>query len=397
MPPFEDYVTLQQYDPANQATAIFGAIFTQSVQDILIIEPFAYVSAQDTIAKYNLNTLDRIAAVADSGVNKLVICDGKLVVSKQYPITTYFASVRDTSDLSLVTNIEGISGEAAGIVCAHDSLYMAVNGGWMGSDGKIAVIDPATWTLVREIQLGSDAVGIFNLYLYKDQLISVNKTPYGVPDLGSLTVYDPETGAFQNHLFGVTIGNGCGINDSLIYVVINNGIGSVNLNTMLIADSTIIPDPGSSLFTYITSAAVDTISDRLYVNVGDYFTPGYCLIASSSGDSLTSYATGISSEAIAIDYRENAAGFETGEQPAVNALVIYPNPADEFIRIRFQKQLATCRLIVTDLAGRTLIQHEINAPAGITERINIRHLSSGVYLLVVEHAEGNAVSRFIKR
>ncbi len=395
-PPFEDYVILQNYDPVTQSGLLFGTIFTQSIQDILIAEPFAYISAQDSIVKYNLNSLERVSAVADSGINKLSICHGRLVISKQYPVTKCFATVRDTSDLSLVSNIEGITGDAAGMVTTNDTLYVAVNEGWMGSDGKLAVIDPNTWTLVRQIELGNDAVGIYNLYLYNGQLISVNKTPYGVTDQGSLTVYDPITGNVQNYLYGVTVGNGCGLNDSLLYFLINNGIGSVDLNTMLIADSSIINDPGSSLFTYITSAAFDTINDRFYVNIGNYITPGICLVASATGDSITSYATGISTEAVAIDYREMMTGFE-GQIPSIsNTVTLYPNPATDHLNIQFREFHEAKSLLITDLYGKILVYRTCDVQDNTSVRLDIGMLPSGMYFLVVENTKEKTVGRFIK-
>ena len=50
-----DHVTLSTYDPLGQTTTVFGDIFTESVQDIVIKENFAFVSAQDSIVKFNID------------------------------------------------------------------------------------------------------------------------------------------------------------------------------------------------------------------------------------------------------------------------------------------------------------------------------------------------------
>ena len=397
-PPFLDYVTLQTYDPVNQATEEFGTIFTQSVQDILIVDHFAYVTAQDSIVKYNLNTMKRVAAVADSGLNKIAVCQGRLVITKQYPLTRYFATIRDTTDLSLIENVDGISGDCQGVVSVNDSVYIAINGGWAGTEGKIAVIDPQDWTLVREIQLGTDAVGIANLYLYNEKILSVNKTPYGAPVQGSITTYDPFTGLFTNTIYEITIGNGVDICDSTLFVMMNEGIGVIYLPTMEIADTSRIADPGSAGFIYITSAAFDTISDLFYVNIGDYMSPGYCLVADLTGDSVTSYSTGINAEAIAIDYRENMVGILDPEhQTNLMALSIYPNPATEWIHVTFESDMSVNEITIIDLYGKVVMKKAMTGTNERSRRIDISDLPVGLYCLVVNTPVRPFTHKFVKR
>jgi hypothetical protein len=98
-PPYLDFVTVQAFNPSNQSVNGFNTIFTQSAQDILIHGQFAYIAAQDSLIKYNLNNYDRVAAIADSGLSKLGIYHNRLIVSKQYPVNTYFVEVLDTANL----------------------------------------------------------------------------------------------------------------------------------------------------------------------------------------------------------------------------------------------------------------------------------------------------------
>ena len=398
MPPFLDYVSLQTFDPVSLASDLFGTILTQSVQDILIVGKYAYVTAQDSIAKYNLNTLEKVAAVADSGVNKLGFYNGFLVISKQYPVTQYFATIRDTGNLSLVSNISGISGDCMGIISVADSVYLAVNGGWMGTEGKIAVVDPNTWTLVREIQLGTEAVGIVNLYLYNGKILSVNKTPYGAPEQGSITEYDPFTATFKNYLFGVTMGYGVELSDSNLFVMMNEGIGIIHLPTMEIADTSRIPDPGSAGFIYITSATFDTINDRFYVNIGDYLNPGYCLVANLAGDSITSYATGISTEAIVIDYRETMVGIPAPEtDPGSVVFSLYPNPASEWIHVSVESDQSINEITIFDLYGKVVEIKVLTGTNAEVQRINVSNLPAGLYFLAVSTSTGSATHKFVKQ
>ncbi|HNW74426.1 MAG TPA: T9SS type A sorting domain-containing protein [Bacteroidales bacterium] len=395
-PPFNDFVNVQAYNPVNSSVTTFNTIFTQSAQDILINNGIAYVNAQDSIIKYNLNDFSRVAAIANSGLSKLALFHNRLIVSKQYPLISHFVDILDTADLSLVASVEGISGDCGGIACTADTVYVAVNGGWMGTVGKIAVIDPGTWTLDREIDLGAEAIGINNLFHYKNKIYSVNKTPYGMPAIGSISVYDPATGSFSNIMLGVKIGNATGIKDSILYAVFNEGIGAFNLNTMNIADTVVVPDPGSALFTYILSSCVDTINNTLHVNIGDYVTPGYCRVASLAGDSLTTYATGISTDAVAVDYRKFPLAIgETGSQP-VARLSLFPNPVTDMLTLNFSDPTAIEAITITDINGRTLMNLGGPSVQSGSVKIGVGHLKAGIYAVVIKSSTGILTGKFIK-
>jgi len=394
-PPFTDFVSLQSYNPQTQSSATFGSIGTQSGQAILIIGRMAYVAAQDSIVKYNLSTMERMFGVADSGLNRLAVCNGKLIVSKQYPSSAVFAEVLDTATLAPVAYITGLSGDCAGITGAADSVYIAVNGGWMGTQGKLAVIDPATWTLRAEIPLGPEAIGINDLYHYNGKVVAVNKTPYG-STTGSITVYNPAGRSFITTPLSHTVGMSAGILDSLLYVGIDYGIGSFNLNTRTIQQQTLVPDPGSSLFRYFTSMTIDTFNRRIYANVGDYVQNGYCLVSSVTGDSLTTYSTGISSDAVAVDYRQYPAGLE-GREVANDRLRIFPNPVGEMLC--FETGIKADKAIVTirDVAGRAILTGIPGQTGGYRFGLPAGTLKAGIYLLTVDWGEGSVSSTFVKR
>ncbi|MEI7490527.1 MAG: T9SS type A sorting domain-containing protein [Bacteroidota bacterium] len=392
-PPYNDYVTLQSYDPLTKTINNFSSIFTQSSQSILVSRHVAYFATQDSIIKYNLNTLKRMAAIADSGLSRLALYNGKLLVSKQYPVTWNFLEVLDTANLGLIAEVPGISGDCAGIACVHDTVYVAVNGGWLGTEGKLAIVDPVSWTLKTEINFGHLAVGIWDLFEYKGKIISVNKTPYGVVDTGSVTVYVPSNRRNTSLFLPFNVSAASGIHDSLLYLGLNYGIASVNLNTGAVIDTAIIPDPGSAMFTYILSSAIDTLNGRIYTNIGDYVTPGYCLVTTLKGDSITSYQTGISSDAIAIDTRVYGVGIE--DNSGRNIIVkLSPNPARDRLRISLPDQVGINSLIVTDLSGRELL----SLAPGLSYRsgfeISVNSLSPGMYYLVLGTSEGTVVKPF---
>jgi hypothetical protein len=392
-PPYSDFVTVQKVDPATHAVTVFDKIYTQSVQDLIIDGHFAYVAAQDSIIKYDIDTYERVAAIADSGLAKLYKYGNKVLVSKQYPIKRFFLEVLD-DNLSLLARVQGISGECGGITSGEDTVFVAVNGGWSGTEGKIARVKTSNWTVVGETNFGSDATGIWNLYNYADKIYCINKTPTGNPNRGSITVYDIFQGTFINKVLDVLVGDGVGIKENLLYLKMNEGLGSFDLNTRQIADTTIIPDPGSANRRYITSASVDYINDLFYINIGNRSSIGYGKIASLAGDSIASYTAGINADAVAIDYR-SPVGISTG--PNVKDFVtIYPNPVTELLTLSLNSPEVIKLIKITDLTGR-IIHEKLLDGSEKTLKFSCENLHSGVYLISFLTDQGMKTRKFIKK
>lgn len=380
-PPFDDFVTIQTNNPVSGASSVVQTIGTQSAQDICKNGTTAYIAAQDSLVMINLDNFQRLAAIADSGLNKLLLAGTKLVVTKQYPVSSHFVEIRNAADLSLVTSIGGIPGDCGGMAVIGDSLYVAVNGGWMGTEGKIAVIETAGWTLARIINLGPGAIGIMSLYAFQGKVVSVNKSPFSSPDAGSISVYDPGTGTFTNILFNKNVNTGTGISGNLLYFIYNYGIASFNLNTLQMVDSAVVADPGSASFRYITSSAIDTLNNRIYVNVGDYFTPGTCLIHAMNGDSLSSWATGISSDAILVDYRVSGLGISGDYNTRHDLIQLFPNPAQDQLTVTIVKNSVIREVLIRDITGKIITGKKPGTQSNQCT-IAVDGLPAGVYMVM---------------
>jgi hypothetical protein len=394
-PPYQDYVNVQSYIPVTGAVNLVQTVFTQSVQDIVIKGNVAYIAAQDSLIMMNLTTYQRVAAIADSGLSKMLVFGDKLVVTKQYPVSTFFAEVLRLDDLSPVASIQGIPGDCGGLVAAGDSIYIAVNGGWMGTEGKIAVVETAGWTVSRIINLGASAIGIMNIYKYNKQLFTVNKSPFSAPDAGSLSVINLNDNTFENFNLGRNVSTGAGIDGHLLYFGFNYGIGSFNLNLLKMEDSTVVSDPGSAMFKYITSATVDTLNHRIYVNVGDYVAPGTCLVATLNGDSVASFATGISTDGVAVDYRVSATGVENLDED-VFSFSLYPNPAADFVTLKYSHPGDIREIRLTDMMGRNLSVNLKKNSDGETV-LNVGQLPSGMYAVTFVAMNRSFTGKFLRK
>lgn len=391
-PPYSDYVNMMTYDPSTHNTSIFNTINTQSVQDILVSGDYAYVAAQDSIVKYDINTYQRVAAIADSGIACLGLFNDKLLVSKQYPIVRFFMEVLDAGSLALLDRIQYISGECGDITCTKDSVFVAVNGGYMGSEGKLAVITPNGWDVVREINLGTGAVGIFDLYNYGGNIFSINRTPYG-GTTGSISCYNVYSHNQNTYPFNHAISNGLGFIDSLLYLKVDEGIGVFNMNSKQLVDTALINDPGSSGHVFITTGSVDYVNDQLYVNVSNQISWGICVVFNTAGDSLTSFNTGINPDAIALDYRVPAG---TNDNPtATSSVSMYPNPTSDYLRIQYVGQGTVKEYSVMDLTGRKVYSAEGNGTD--VSVINCSDFPSGLYFLTLKTDKETLTRKFIKK
>jgi hypothetical protein len=390
IPPYNDYVTVQTYNPVSQQSVTFDIIHEQSAQDIVIKGDFAYVAAGDSIIMYNINNYQRVAAKADSGISKLAIYNNRLIVSKQWPITRFFVEVLDASNLSLIALIQNISGDCAGITADNDTVYVAVPGNFSTTEGKIAVISTNPWSFVREINLGTDAVGIWNLYNYNGHIFTINRTLDGLTPLGSISRYTLYTYTFINKFFNVVIGDGVGVFDGKLYLNMNHGIGTIDLLSMNIQDTVVVPDPGFDKRVFITSAGIEYVNGDIYMNVGNRLSYGACIKLSSTGDSLTTYTTGINADALAFDYR-TPVGVENMKPVDFS---FFPNPVSNDLWVNLAKDNIAGKLYISDLTGRVfpLDPSYINN----SYHFNCSNLKPGIYFITLQTSTGSCTRKFIR-
>ena len=392
-PPYTDFVTVQSYNPTTQVVTVFDTIYTQSAQDVVINGNLAYVAAQDSIILYNINNYERIAAIADSGLSKLAVYKNRLVVSKKFPVTRFFIEILDASNLALISRIPDIPGDCGGITSALDTVFVSVNGGAFATEGKLAVINTANWTLARILNFGPDAVGSWMPYAYGGKVFNINKTPFGAPNVGSISVYDIYNHYTINKVMSVKIGDGIGMQDNVLYLKMNEGIGSFNMSTIEIIDTAIVDDPGSSNHIYILGGAVDNVNDYMYLNVGNQLSFGVGVVATLTGDSVTVFQEGINNVAIALDYR-TPTGINSNLSGS-SELFVFPNPAADFLNIQYKGTSTLSEMAITDITGNIILQKQLNETREIAV-VDVSMLSPGIYFVRIKNSSEIITRKFIK-
>ncbi len=398
-PPFVDFVTCQTYNPANGVTSIFDEIMTHSTQDVVISNGKIYVAAGDSIIMYDANTLERLYAVADSGLSRLHIFNDKLIVSKQYPVVRFFVEVLKASDLSLVARIEGLSGDCKGITSTKDSIYVGVYGGYLATEGKLAVIDFNTWTLSREINFGPNAVGINDLHYYGNSIFSINESPFGAANVGSITAFDVYSLLHTNYMFNRKVGasgsmtKNSGIIGNILYFTLNYNVAAFNMDTGQAIDSNLFVDPGSANHIYYTSYETDYVNSELYMNIGNQLSWGIDLVGNTLGDSLTSFTTGSNADAIAMDYRVPTAIDDPTATKGTVAL--FPNPVEEKVRVKYTGDAPVVEMLIRDITGRTIYRTNEMALRGTW--IDCSAFPSGLYFVTIRTETNTVSTKLIKK
>lgn len=167
----DDFVTAGFFE--DGIYTLFDEIQTASVQDAVVSDDALFVTAQDSLVRYNLMTLTRDEAIALNGLNQLAIYDDYLLLTRQYPVTTESFMVLDAVTLEVLATIE-LSGQAGGIAINDNQAYVAVPGAWGSTNGTLAIIDLQTLLLDHEIDLGSDAKGTKEVFIEGSTLYTVN-------------------------------------------------------------------------------------------------------------------------------------------------------------------------------------------------------------------------------
>lgn len=376
-----DHVTAWTLNPINGQTDQFDQINTHAVQSAHIDENHLYVAAMDSLVLYNLDTHERLAAIALGGVNHMLVFGELLFVSIQFPQESDFVKIFNSNDLSFVQSVSEVSDEAATMVLHDGKVYVAVPGNWMSTTGSLAILDAASGQFIEEINLGEQAMGIHSLFVYQNKIVMVNRSDWG-SSTGTISLYDPADKSYEHHAFNHSIGKGIGLKGHLLYGLIDDGIGSINLQTMAIENPAIVADPGSGNYIYFAAVAFDSLNNQFYASTTDFVTFGSGFVYDLGGELVSQFDAGISTEAIAFDYRNSTAvpAYATKKQ-----LSIYPNPAQNTIQLSGLPLSSAFDYFICNPQGQIIVQGRLTET---TKSLDISSLTAGFYLLRLSDPSG---------
>lgn len=388
----DDFVTVASYNPNDGSTTVFDTIYTQSVQHIICENGFAFVAAQDSIVKYQLDTYSRIAAVEAPSVHKLAVKGDYLVASFWYPATGGFVKSYSVDDLTEINTFNGISDEADGILIFPwaTNAVVAVPGGWGATTGKWTWLDLEENELMEEYDLGETGVGI-SFFVRFDigfpQYYAITKTPWGD---STFTVHGFDEAGHSTGSYGLNaaLSGYTGMDKAIMFAQINGGIGQVDLKNIVLSENLLIDPPALS----IAGSVYDSVNKQFYVTTTDFVSVGLGVIYNATGDSIASFNAGVSAEALAVDYRNIEATSEILQNSTVN---VYPNPASVFVILDNLSDVLAEQIQILDVNGRVLIDLSLQ-PGSKKLRIDVGSLSTGLYIVSIHTNEGIKTTKFIK-
>ena len=386
-PPYTDFASLQFTDPFTDQTVLIDSIFTESVQSLAKNESYLYLATGDSLIQYDLQTLKAQKQVYLQGINKIAVNNNFIIASRQYPVTSGFVHILDAATLELILEADSISGEAAGVLIAGDTAFVAVNGGWAGTTGKLALIALNPPSFLAEYDLGTEAAGIFDLFEHNAKIVTVNKTPWGGTS-GTLSLFDPSGLTVIHSLIPHVVGNGYFIHNGSLFLNLDGNIGLFDLNNREVTNPIFIPNPAAGVFGSISSASVDTLDDMIYFNTTDYFSFGQGYRYKLEGDSTGVFPAGISPDAQIVDYPDVTAV----PVPIRPECMLWPNPAGEFIHIHAQQPIEEA--IIYNMNGTRVYSTHLN---GKTEAVlSLGHLSPGFYCIRLKTNNTHQTLKFNK-
>ncbi|MBT1689083.1 T9SS type A sorting domain-containing protein [Dawidia soli] len=340
---------IQVYDPETNTTEKLADLdAANSVQDIEALGRYVYISADYYILKYDMTTgaevtrrytQDKSKTEADGqgtdthGVNhSTTLYKNWLIATRQNsagpPDDGYNVRIYNKSDLSLVKKI-AVSTQAADVVVVGDSAFVALNGGFLGQSGQLAIIDLVTLERKGEYDFGQEGVGIMQMFAQGDNLYVLAQSKllkYSIRE-GKHTAYDLPIG----HSDASSSPLGVGIIDGMLYTKLmdeswTKSFGRVNLDHATVDKLDVIgmstdPEIVDNGYTLMASA-YDREAERFYFTFGQWWGWGIGRIYDKEGNNVGIFSdVQDSPERMAISYGMtnsapyNAVLLETVEVP----------------------------------------------------------------------------------
>ena len=298
---------LASFNPVTSTYTVFDTIPVNSVQHLLVEGNHLYVAAQNFIVKYDLDTYERlfIADFPGLSTHQLALFEDKLLATNFYGQTIDNLYIFSKTDLTLIDTVQEVKSPGGTMAIVGNRLFIGQNnkgnidacppnGCYNDTTGYLTEIDLVSNQWVQDIMLTNNGLEVGRLLTDGTNIYCLNEVSNSITTFNSSTevsstsllTQDITTGRYRNEAI---------IQDGNIIALFNGGIGK--LSTDLTAFS-------QQVDTFAIAFALDTINNQFYITATDFFsyTSGYTF--SEEGAFLHEMPTGISPEAIAIQYNQ---------------------------------------------------------------------------------------------
>lgn len=383
-----DHVTITGISPDDYSSTLIGEVIKESIQDLFVVDNIAFVAAEDSLVKFDLVSQTKLTAIYQPNLSRLYASEEVLYVSFRTdlngpPADGVYLRAYDFQLNELYESTE-ISMDAASMCKVGDSLYVAVPGDWQATAGHFAVVS-MDFSYVRLTNWGEDAVGIYDLISDGSIIYTINKSPYGATT-GSVSTYNTQTTEFTTTVIPYVVGKGVAIMGSILYLGLDNGIGSYDISSNQVIDNQVIPDPGSANYIFIAAAVLDPVNEKFYVTITDYFSMGQGIVYDMTGNEIGNFDAMVSAEAMAVHY-----DIDSYVNESLNMDVqVYPNPFANLIHIDLESQKG--EISIYSINGQLIKTLPVN-PSGI---YYLSELKTGTYVLKIKTQNSITIGKLIK-
>ena len=363
--------TIGTYNPTTQTYVVVDTLDGQRFSsDVIIDGNFYYVAADTKIFKYDLNTHQEVASVTLTGVRNLAIAGDKLIATRGEYLQTFdsYLQVFDKNTMQLLAALDTTVGPkwaTQNIVVVNNIAYVAVNNAyeWGNEKGLIGQLDLNTLQYGNEIDLGPEGKNPDNLFLFNNELVTVNNKDWSGASVSKITL-----NGNVNTLNLANAVTGCGTSalrdDKLVYQIsMENTLNDYSLLNMA------YEGPVNGITENFYDLAQDPVSGNLYASNTDFFSTGKVYVFSPNNNELTQFNAGVSPGTIVFDVRSSVGIHELEAKVSV-----YPNPCTDQIQISGLTPNTSYTL--TDAAGTTMLK-------GSETMLSLTHFAPGIYFLNV--------------
>ena len=307
--------TIGSYDPISEVyTTIDTLTNSRFASDMIIEGDFVYVAADNTLYKYDKNTMNIVATQSISGIRNIAVWNDKIAVSRgDYDNMTFapilfnsYLQFYNTSDLSFYSELDTITGpkwSTQNMIVENDNLYITINNAFeFGNEkGIVGVVDMTSMSYINEIDLGPDGKNPDNLLIRGNKLYTVNNKDWSGASISEIDITSSNSTTTNISLVSTGCGTSCLKDDKIIY--------QISQDTELYEwDLLTAPNAGSPLgFSQnFYELAVNNLDGYIYASSTDFFSYGTINIYDQNNDFVKSFNTSITPGKIIFDTRNTS-------------------------------------------------------------------------------------------